>query len=562
MSKYPFSNNPEVNDVLNLVVKKIQVMTNQQIGHIKKLTHIGEALSSENHIDRIFDLILDECLDYTHADGATIYTVSENKQNLDFKVVYNHSLGLHLGGTFSPLAWPSIPLFDKDGSPRMKNMATYVYHTKKSQCFDDVYNQNVVDSSGTQQYDALHKYRSKSMLAIPLKNHEDEVLGVIQLLNAQTKRGVVTSFTAEHIAMMNSMASQAAIALSNKKLIQDLEKLLHEFIQAIASALDRKSKYTGGHITRVATLTELLAKKINMATEGYFGSYHFTPDELEEISISGWMHDIGKIITPEYIMDKSSKLETIGDRIELVRLRFDSIILAIRLEIEQLLKKTSTKKVKEEIENLTRIMNEVTDDFLFVEKRNKTEDFLQDADRERINRIAAFEIILEGKTYRLINEDEKNNLLIVKGTLSDDEIQKMQDHVRVTWAMLTNLSFPKKFSHVPIYASSHHEKLNGKGYPFALSGDKIPLQGRMIALADIFEALTAADRPYKKAKTLSEAIKILAFMAKGEEIDNDLLDFLLDSNLYREYGEMFLPKESLDDVDVEKMKSIYHVQTT
>lgn len=261
MSKYSFSENPDVNNLLNLFVRKIRILTGQQIRHISKLTHIGEALSSENQIDRIFDLILDECLDYTNADGATIYTVCGNKKNLDFKVVFNRSLSLHMGGTFSSLAWPSIPLYETDGSPSMKNMVTYVYHTKKSQCFDDIYNQNLIDASGTERYDTLHKYRSKSMLAIPLKNHEDEVLGVIQLINAQTKRGVVTSFTPEHIAMLNSMASQAAIALSNKKLIQDLEKLLHQFIQAIASALDRKSKYTGGHITRVATLTELLTKK-------------------------------------------------------------------------------------------------------------------------------------------------------------------------------------------------------------------------------------------------------------------------------------------------------------
>jgi len=544
--------------MLNYVVKKIQSLTDQQINHIRKLTHIGEALSSENDLDRIFDLILEECLDYTHADGATIYTLSTNKMNLDFKVVYNRSLGLHMGGTHGTIAWPSIPLFEKDGSPRLKNMVTYVYHTKQSQCFDDIYNQSIIDISGTRQRDTLNKYRSKSMLAFPLKNHEDEVLGVIQLINAQTKRGKITAFTPEHIAMLNSMASQAAIALSNKKLIQDLEKLLHQFIQAIASALDHKSKYTGGHITRVATLTEMFAKKINQTTKGYFGKLHFSQDELEEISISGWMHDIGKIVTPEHIMDKSTKLETIEDRIEKVRLRFELMEMAIQREINTLSENGKAADNKKQIQKLNEYIKQNSDDLKFIEMINDTEEFLTDDDRFRINRIADFKIKLGGKHYILINEDERNNLLIQKGTLSSHEIQKMQDHVSVTWDMLSRLSFPKKFSHVPLYASTHHEKLNGSGYPFAISGDKIPLQGRIIALSDIFEALTAADRPYKKPKTLSEAIHILATMAKNNEIDKDLLDFLLDSGMYKEYGEMFLPKKLLDTVDIPKMKKIYH----
>jgi HD-GYP domain-containing protein (c-di-GMP phosphodiesterase class II) len=558
MSKYPISENPEVNEMLNLVVKKIRVLTDQQIRHIHKLTRIGEALSSENQLDRIFDLILDECLDYTHADGATIYTVSGNKKNLDFKVVYNHSLNLHMGGSFSSIAWPSIPLYDKDGTPRLKNMVTYVYHTKTSQCFDDIYDQAIIDTSGTKHRDSLNKYRSKSMLAIPLKNHEDEVLGVIQLINAKTKGGKVTSFTPEHIAMLNSMASQAAIALSNKKLIQDLEKLLHQFIQAIASALDRKSKYTGGHITRVATLTELFAKKINQSSEGYFGKLNFTVDELEEISLSGWMHDIGKIVTPEYIMDKSTKLETIADRIELIRLRFEVLSLAINRELDRLSLGEPSTSTKKQMKLLKECLVQSIDDLKFIEKVNKSEALLLEENRERICRIASFNITLGGKTYILLKDDERDNLLIQKGTLSNDEIQKMQDHVSVTWDMLSRLSFPKKFTQVPLYASSHHEKLNGSGYPFSMSGDKIPLQGRIIALADIFEALTAADRPYKKAKPLSEAVRILANMAKNNEIDKDLLDFLLDSGLYREYGEMFLPKKLLDNVDIEQMKSIYH----
>jgi HD-GYP domain-containing protein (c-di-GMP phosphodiesterase class II) len=558
MPKYPFSDNLAVNDMLNLVIKKIQVLTDEQIGHIRKLTHIGQALSSENDLDRIFDLILEECLDYTNADGATIYTIAGNKKNLDFKVVYNRSLKLHMGGSYGSIAWPSIPLYDKDGAPRLKNMVTYVYHTKSIQCFDDIYDQDVVDVSGTKHRDALNKYHSQSMLAIPLKNHEDEVLGVIQLINAQTKRGKVTTFTPEHIAMLNSMASQAAIALSNKKLIQDLEKLLHQFIQAIASALDRKSKYTGGHITRVATLTELFAKKINNTSAGFFGKLHFSTDELEEISLSGWMHDIGKIITPEYIMDKSSKLETISDRIELVKLRFALLQSAINLELEKLSHGEKTDEAQKQINTYKKLLRRSKNDFQLIQRVNKSGDYSADEDLERILEIADFKITLGGKSYKLLTNDEKNNLMIQKGTLSDNEIQNMQDHVSMTWDMLSRLSFPRKFTHVPLYASTHHEKLNGTGYPFAFSGDQIPLQGRIIALADIFEALTATDRPYKKAKSLSEAITILAVMAKNNEIDKDLLDFMLDTDLYREYGEMFLPKKLVDEVDIKKMKSIYH----
>ncbi|MCD4796940.1 MAG: GAF domain-containing protein [Candidatus Cloacimonetes bacterium] len=518
------------------------------IDQVNRLTNIGIALSSEKDINNFFKLILDEAINYTNSDGGTVYTVSENKKSVDFKVICTRSMNLQLG-IADTSKWPSVPLYEKNGEKNIKNFVSYVVHTGKSTSIDDVYNQNIFDNSGTKKYDKINNYRSISMAAIPLKNHENEVLGVIQLINAMNEKDEITPFTEQHITMLTSLASQAAIALSNKKLIEGLENLLYQFIKSIAAAIDRKSKYTSGHINRVATLCEEISRKIQK-DKVYFKDLHFSEDELQEISLSGWMHDIGKITTPVYVVDKAKKLETIFDRIELVETRFELIISLIQNDIIR----SRDDKRKQELNDKLKYLEE---DREFVEKVNTGGEFMKDEDLDRIDRIYNFKYETGGKKYFLINENEKTNLSIRRGTLLPQEFDKMREHAIVTHEMLSKLTFPKKFGNVPLYASAHHEKLNGQGYPFKLTADELPVQARIIAVADLYEALTACDRPYKKGKTLSESLRIMGFMAKDGEIDKDLLNLFIDSGLYLEYAEKFLKPEQIDEVDTEKIKAMY-----
>ncbi|MDZ4121237.1 MAG: HD domain-containing phosphohydrolase, partial [Candidatus Cloacimonadaceae bacterium] len=312
---------------------------------------------------------------------------------------------------------------------------------------------------------------------------------------------------------------------------------------------------------RVASLTDLIANKLNESRQGHYKDLRFSDIELKELSMAGWMHDVGKIITPEFIMDKSVKLETIFDRIELVKERFRTMKLLLSIKQNQMPDEDYSKLVQTtfgaELEpgNVNDFLDE---EFAFVERINFGGEFLHDADAARIDQLAKISLPHEGHDYILIDEDELHNLQIRRGTLLPEEIKEMSSHVQVTWEMLSQLSFPKKYKNVAFYAATHHEKLNGKGYPWGLKAEELPIQSRIIAVADIFEALTSADRPYKKPKKLSESLKIMAFCVKDGDLDPDLLDFFLDSGLYMDFATQNMYQEYVDTVDIEALKKIYH----
>lgn len=557
---YQLNDNPGINKMLNQVISTINEQAEQQVKHIQRLTRIGKALSSETDIDRIFDMILEQAIEFTNADGATIYMVNSQSRMLDFEIVYNRTMNLRMGGTYSKVNWPSIPLFNTLGEPRRSHIVTAVYHSKKSLYFDDVYETKDYDITGTLTTDQKNNYRSKSMLTLPLKNHEDEVLGILQMINAMDKDGQVVGFGDEHKTMLDSLASQAAIALSNRRLIESLETLLMQFMQSIAKGIERKSKYSSNHIIKVATLTDMIAERLNETKEGVFKDLQFSEDELKELSMAGMMHDVGKIITPEYVIDKSKKLETIVNRIDLVTERFRSMKLLfrlLRLELSpQALQSITMKYLKREIsaDELDAFFDE---ELGFVKNVNVGGEFLADAAFQRLDELALINFEHEGHVYLLITEEEKNNLQIRKGTLLPEEFKVIAQHVSVTWEMLSELTFPKKYANVATYAASHHEKLNGKGYPRGLSADELPLQSRILAIADIFEALTAADRPYKTPKTLTESLKIMAWGVKDGELDGNLLDFFIDSGLYLDFAKKYMRCRQIDNPDLKAIKRIY-----
>jgi HD-GYP domain-containing protein (c-di-GMP phosphodiesterase class II) len=553
MEKFDINNYKEFNKTL----LQLNELIGKQGKHIKQLIHIGESLSAKNSLVNIFTLILNEAMDYANADGGTIYIVSNDRKFLDFKLTYNKSLNLKMGNADAPVTWPSIPLYLKSGLANMSYMVSYVYHTKDSKTFEDVYEQNLFDNTGTQKFDTRNKYRSQSMAAIPLINHEDEVMGVIQLINAMDEEGNVIPFGKDHIEMLNSLASQAAISLSNTRLIESLEELLLQFIKSIGSAIDRKSKYTAGHVKRVATLTEEIARRINEDEDGYFKDVYFNGDQLKEISMAGWMHDVGKIVTPECIMDKSTKLQKIIDRIEIIKIRCELIKQVIKKDINKL--KLDGKHTKEKEQELAQISCQLDDDISLIKNLNYGVENLSVENKNEIERMYSFSYFSEGKEYKILSDDEKMNLMISRGTLTDDEFAIMKDHAQVTWEMLSTLQFPKKYENVPVFAAAHHERLDGGGYPHNLSESKIPLQARIIAVADVFEALLA-ERPYKNGKKVSEALKIIAFMVQDHKLDKAVVDILIDSGLHISFAQKIAKPEQVDNVDVKKIKSIYHKQ--
>ncbi|RKY53116.1 MAG: phosphohydrolase, partial [Candidatus Neomarinimicrobiota bacterium] len=344
------------------------------------------------------------------------------------------------------------------------------------------------------------------------------------------------------------LASQAAVAINNARLIKDLENLFEAFIRVIATAIDEKSPYTGGHIERVAELTMMIARKVNEVNYPPFDKVSFTEDELKELRIAAWMHDIGKIVTPEYVVDKSTKLETIYDRINEIWWRYEV------LKKEVLLKKAAEKcrALPENLLNkeVKEILKTYEEEYEFLRKCNTGGEFLKEEDKKKILEIAQRQIDLNDKKVNLLNEDEVKNLCISRGTLTDDERKIINNHVLVTIKMLSQLPYPKKLKRIPEIAGAHHEKLDGSGYPRRLKGKELSLQARILALADIFEALTAKDRPYKKAKKLSEAMRIMNFMAKDNHIDPDLFSIFVKEKIYLKYAKKHLHPWQIDEIDV------------
>lgn len=523
----------------------------KKVNYISEILKIGIALSAEHNIDKLLTMIVEQARGLTNADGGTLYIISDDGSVLEFAIVQNASLKIYMGGKEKPIKWEPVRLYKDDGSPNYANVSSYSALSGAIVNIPDVYNAKGFNFEGTKKFDKGTGYRSKSMLVVPLRNHENDIIGVLQLLNAIDKKtGKVVKFSKKCEEIAASIASQAAVALTNNRLIHDLANLFDSFIKSIAAAIDEKSPYTGGHVRRVVWLAMALAEKINKCNHGYYKDVFFTPDEMNELRISAWLHDIGKITTPEYIVDKSTKLETICDRITLLKTRFE--ILKRDYEIKLLKEKILTeceKDIKISEKDFEGYYSKLKDDLEFLMKVNQGAEFLDDSALERLKAISKRSFFMDGSEVPLITEDELYNLSIKRGTINNEERLLIQNHATLTYKMLSKLPFPKKLKQVPHFAATHHECLNGSGYPFGLKENHLPIQSRIIALADIFEALTAKDRPYKKAKTLSESLKIMTFMAKDRHIDPQLFEFFIKEKIYLDYARQELSPAQIDIED-------------
>jgi HD-GYP domain-containing protein (c-di-GMP phosphodiesterase class II) len=542
---YRYSGHPSIHRLIESIVDKLRTFTEEQAQNIADLVEIGKAMSAEHDLSLVLELILRQARRFTKADGGTLYLLSEDQQELAFLVMHNETLNTFMGGT-SPakVTLPNVPLY-RDGNPNHANVCSFVALKNETVNIADVYEVAGFNFEGTKKFDDMMNYRSQSMLVVPMCDHEDRMIGVLQLINAQNADGAVIAFSSDVIDLTEALASQAAVMLTQQNLIENLKDLFEAFIKAIATAIEEKSKYTGGHIERVAELTMKIAEKINQAEEGPFADAHFSPSEMEELRIAAWMHDTGKIATAEHVVDKSMKLECVFDRMELVRTRWQAIVLTRQIEYEaekQRLAQTAGKdnELTAVETNHQQALNALAADLAFLESINKGGEFLSDTQVDRLQTIAAQTYRIGQTVYPYLTADEVKNLSIRKGTLTPEERKTIEQHVNLTIKILGSLPWPKKLSRVPEIAGAHHEKLDGTGYPNHIKGDDISLQSRIMAVSDIFEALSALDRPYKNPMTIAGAIQVLNKMVKDNHLDEDVVDLLIQSGLIDEYAARYL----------------------
>jgi HD-GYP domain-containing protein (c-di-GMP phosphodiesterase class II) len=547
-----FTDNERLNDLLDNVVDYVKDFTQHQLEEIEKLTQIGLALSAEPDIDRLLEMIVDEARRFTRADGGTLYIVDDDEKELLFSIAQTDSLNVRMGGSAGKITWPPIQLYNEDGTPNYKNVSSYAALSGEVVNIDDIYNTENFDFEGTRRFDSSIGYHSQSMLVVPLRNHENDTIGVLQLLNAMDKTsGEAIPFSAECQRLTESLASQAAVALTNNRLIRDLQLLLESFFKSIATAIDEKSPYTGNHGRRVVELTIYIAEKINNTKEGPFKDVFLNGNQMNELVMAAWLHDVGKIAVPEYVMDKSTKLESIYDRINLLKTRFEVIKRDIEIaHMRRGMTPSEASKVRSDNGSYEEELKSLEEDIAFIESVNKGSEFMSDEKIEKVKKIASRKWMINGEERQLLTDEEVKNLCVRKGTLTEDEKNLIKSHAALTYEILSQLPFPKKLRNIPHYAASHHEFINGTGYPKGLKGDDIPLQARILALADIFEALTAGDRPYRKGNTLSGAIKILDFMVKDNLLDKALFDLFIKEQIFLDYAKKELDPSQIDEVNV------------
>lgn len=503
---------------------------------IETLNQVGIALSSEDDRQLLLQKILTGAMTLTHADGGTLYLADKDK--LSFAMIANKTLNISPSLTIDKkMPLKSVPLFTND-KPNMSNVASYCFHKQQTINIKDAYQTDEFDFSGMRAVDEKMGYQSHSFLTIPLKNHEKKILGILQLINAvDEETHEIIPFDEESAILAESLASQAAVTLTKFELIKAQKKLFDALLHLIAHAIDEKSHHTSNHCSRVPIITKLIADALNKDNIAHH-KVPLTKNEIEELMIAAWLHDCGKIATPDHIVNKATKLDTVMDRIEVVNARFE--ILKRDLKIDYLEKRINSNELAEKL----KFLNEAN---AFLNKANIGGEFLSENEIKKIHDIGKdFKYLINDLECNLLDDKEIANLCIPRGTLNDSERQIIQNHVKISYDMLRALPYPENLKRVPDIAGAHHERIDGKGYPHGKKGEEILIQARILAIADIFEALTSPDRPYKTPKTLKEVLFLMENMKKAGHIDADLFDLFVKDKIYLQFGKAFLSEKQLD----------------
>jgi HD-GYP domain-containing protein (c-di-GMP phosphodiesterase class II) len=507
-------------------------------GEIDQLNEIGIALSTQRDRESLLNLILQKSCDITDSDAGSLYLVEENDQgtkHLRFKTTQNNSMRLYLGESLLPLDRTSL--------------AGYVASTGDEVHLPDVYQiPSSYPFTFNRKFDEESGYRSKSMLVVPMKDPRGEILGVIQLINCKRDPGAggrppteanVVPFPEECRALLRSLASQAAVALENIRLYQSIETLFEGFVRASVSAIEARDPTTSGHSFRVADLTVALAEVVDRAASRRFRDIRFSRAEMKEIRYASLLHDFGKVGVREEVLVKAKKLYPM--QLDIVKERFayarksleheqSERKLAYLLEKgrEAFLQRTAAfeRELEEQVHEL--------DEFLkFIVKCNEPT-ILREDNFDRLGEFAARQFVdSAGRRRPLLSAQELRLLSISRGNLDDQERSQIESHVSHTLNFLRQIPWTREIKNIPAIASAHHEKLDGTGYPNNLFAPEIPIQAKMMTIADIYDALSATDRPYKKAVPAELALDILFDEAKRGLVDAELLSLFQEAEVFR-----------------------------
>ncbi|HSG04178.1 MAG TPA: HD domain-containing phosphohydrolase [Marinobacterium sp.] len=521
----------------------------------KDLADISLSLSAEHNRTRLLEKIVDAAMRLTEADGGTIYLLNENSA-LEVEVIVNRSLKIYWSASEQDdLEFAPIALQGSDGRLNGTHLVAKAVNQRASINILSRFNTPNFDFSGVDQFDQAHNYRTESILSVPLLDHRGMPLGAMQLINARADDDKWCSFSPDAQLLAETFASLAAVAINNHQLVAEQELLFESFIKVLASAVDEKSPHTGDHCRKVPELTIRLVDAIDQWQEGELAGFKLSDNDRYELKIAAWLHDCGKVTTPEHVIDKGTKLETIHDRISEINQRFETLRRDLRIEyLEAQLAAVNDRRAQQEAKSRYELrLQQLNDDCSFVNRANTGGEFMTFEDQQKVAEIARRYVLADqyGAQHPLLSGEELYNLQISRGTLTEEERAIINRHIEVTIDMLEALKLPRNLKNVPEIAGGHHERMDGKGYPKGLKRDELSVQTRAMGIADIFEALTSSSRPYKQAKTLSESLGIMQRMGKGGHIDPEIFEIFLRSGVYKEYAEAFLLPSQMDEVQVE-----------
>jgi HD-GYP domain-containing protein (c-di-GMP phosphodiesterase class II) len=587
ISRFDFSSTTQTRSFVSEVDELSQIMEMMKTT-ISQFLALINSLASEQNFDALLERISRETMLISQSDGVLVYLVDEDEDFLEPGTLFDRNRG-------------KLPV---DRLPRLHTGAKQGLAAASDSKGSSVIQVSSEAAGELAMLPELFGEKVLTLITLPLRNRQEEVIGVLSLLYRGADTGIDPAQQSDHIAFIQALSGFAAVSLESRQLLMMQQALLDAFIKLIAGAIDAKSPYTGGHCQRVPALTKMLAQAACDSSEPPFSDFDLDEKQWEAVDIASWLHDCGKVTTPEYVVDKATKLETIYDRIHEIRTRFEVLKRDAEIHYREQLAGGGDRSALQAA--LDRELQQLDDDFAFVAECNQGGEFMEPEKLERLQRIAGYtwtrtlddrlgvsweelqrrertaasplpvqEQLLDNKEEHLIerapvdrmspdnpwgfkmdvpeykyNRGELYNLEVSRGTLTSEERYKINDHIMQTIIMLEKLPYPRHLRAVPMIAGCHHETMDGAGYPKRLSREQMPLTARMMAIADIFEALTASDRPYKKAKTLSEAVRIMGFMKKDRHIDPDLFELFLTSGVYREYGHKYLQPEQLDEVDI------------
>ena len=523
------------NVALKQQLSRLEAEAHRRHRQFRELNRIGIALSAEKDIERLQSFILTTMRQLTHADGASLWLKmdEEGTPKLFLASSQNHSID---NDTYSAF---TVPVDDR-------SVVGYTVTMGSSQIYDDAYNPPAGKPRGGKTFDAHFGYRTKSMLTVPMRNYNNEVVGAVQLINAkrrfETRLTVdnvateVISFQPDDVEMIESIASQAAVALDNKNLLDSIQALFDGFVQASVTAIEQRDPSTAGHSGRVERMTSALARAINEIATGKFMDVNFTEDQLKELRYACLLHDFGKVGVREHILVKAKKL--VPGQLEVIQARFEFIERSVQVKyatekLEAMRAGQNGKTLDEIDRRLDAELGQLRGWVQSIVTANEPSVMPEDKASTLAFLSQQTYSDMSGRSHPMLEPQEFRFLSIRKGTLDPQERLEMESHVTHSFHFLTKIPWTPVMRGVPEIAYGHHEKLDGSGYPRGLAGEQIPLQARMMTIADIYDALTAQDRPYKRAVPASTALDILHEEAGQGKLDQDLLDVFITNHVYQ-----------------------------